>query len=174
MNFEGKFSYLRRVLCERLCGYSIYFFANHNDIHAINPSSQGGIKGGCNKYLSLTKKMRHTNKIIPYKPYLKKLARELRKNSTLSEILLWQEIKGKTLGYEFHRQVPLDKYIVDFYCHELMLAIEIDGCSHDFDDTFENDKVRQEKLKSFGVKFLRFDDLEIKKDVANVIEIISE
>ena len=67
------------------------------------------------------------NKIIPYNPKLKDLARKLRKESTLSETLLWKQIKNKSLGVEFHRQVPLDNFIVDFYCHELMLAIEIDG-----------------------------------------------
>jgi len=49
----------------------------------------------------------------------------------LLEVLLWNQIKGKAFGYEFHRQVPVDEFIVDFYCHELMLAIEIDGNSHD-------------------------------------------
>jgi very-short-patch-repair endonuclease len=49
------------------------------------------------------------------------------KNATVSERILWQAIRGKRLGVEFHRQVPLDKFIVDFYCHELMQVIEIDG-----------------------------------------------
>jgi very-short-patch-repair endonuclease len=66
------------------------------------------------------------NKILFYNPDLKEAARKLRKNSTLSEILLWQKIKGKALGYEFHRQVPINEFIVDFYCHELKLIIEID------------------------------------------------
>jgi very-short-patch-repair endonuclease len=51
-------------------------------------------------------------------------------NATVSERILWQAIRGERLGVEFHRQVPLDKFIVDFYCHELMLAIEIDGVTH--------------------------------------------
>lgn len=72
------------------------------------------------------------NKIIPYNPKLKEYARYLRNNSTLSEVLLWQKIKNKSFGVQFHRQVPLLDYIVDFYCHELMLVIEIDGNSHDF------------------------------------------
>ena len=70
------------------------------------------------------------NTIIPYNPKLKQFARDLRNNSTLSEVLLWRQIKGQTLKYEFHRQVPIDEFIVDFYCHELKLAIEIDGDSH--------------------------------------------
>ncbi len=107
------------------------------------------------------------NRIIPYDPKLKQLARELRKNSTLSEVLLWKQIKGKTLGYEFHRQVPIDKFIVDFYCHELMLAIEIDGSSHN--DKHEYDMSRQSKLEGLGVKFIRFNDSDVKRNMAGVL-----
>ena len=84
------------------------------------------------------------NTIIPYNPKLKQFARELRNNSTLSEVLLWRQVKGQALKYEFHRQVPIDEFIVDFYCHELMLAIEIDGNSHN--DKFNYDMNRQMKL----------------------------
>jgi very-short-patch-repair endonuclease len=84
-----------------------------------------------------------TNIILPYNPKLKILARRLRNNSTLAEVLLWQNIKGKSYGYEFHRQLPIDEFIVDFYCHELHLAIEIDGDTHNY--IFENDINRQNK-----------------------------
>ncbi|EJF09782.1 hypothetical protein O71_13154 [Pontibacter sp. BAB1700] len=68
--------------------------------------------------------------IIPYKPHLKELAKKLRRESTLSEVLLWNELKArKFLGLDFDRQKPLDNFIVDFYCKDLMLAIEIDGDS---------------------------------------------
>jgi very-short-patch-repair endonuclease len=100
------------------------------------------------------------NKIIPYNPKLKDLARKLRKESTLSEVLLWKKLKGKAFGVEFHRQVPIYEFIVDFYCHELRLAIEIDGYSHD--EKFEYDLIRQEKLESLGVGFLRFNDIDVK------------
>ena len=82
------------------------------------------------------------NKIIPYNPRLKQFARKLRNKSTLSEVLLWKQIKAKALGVEFHRQVPIDKYVVDFYSHELFLAIEIDGISH---DNPEKDNERQKR-----------------------------
>jgi very-short-patch-repair endonuclease len=109
-------------------------------------------------------------KIIPYDPKLKEFARKLRKNSTLSEILLWKKIKGKAFGVEFHRQVPLNHYIVDFYCHELKLAIEIDGSSHD--QKFVYDRARENKLNSIGVKILRFNDLDVKKDMNSVLRAI--
>ncbi len=88
---------------------------------------------------------------------------------TLSEVLLWQEIRKKNLGIEFHRQVPIDNYIVDFYCHELMLAIEVDGSSHNFDEVYEKDIIRQQTLENLGVKFIRVDDIDVKKDVNNVL-----
>ncbi|MBD1260320.1 DUF559 domain-containing protein [Maribacter polysiphoniae] len=107
------------------------------------------------------------NKIIPYDPKLKQLARQLRKNSTLSEVLLWQKIKNRAYGVQFHRQVPLLNYIVDFYCHELMLAIEVDGNSHDH--KYEYDSKRQNRLEKEGVCFLRLSDKEVKQEMFSVL-----
>jgi very-short-patch-repair endonuclease len=107
------------------------------------------------------------NIIIPYNPNLKQFARYLRNNSTLSEILLWKQIKNKAFGVEFHRQVPIDEFIVDFYCHEIMLAIEIDGISHDF--KYEKDLIRQGRLENLGVHFIRFDDQEVKNNMFRVL-----
>lgn len=107
------------------------------------------------------------NKIIPYSPHLKEYARQLRTNSTLSEVLLWNNIKNKSYGVQFHRQVPLLHYIVDFYCHELMLAIEIDGDSHQF--KYEYDAKRQGALEKRGVTFLFFSDYDIKHNMFSVL-----
>jgi very-short-patch-repair endonuclease len=74
------------------------------------------------------------------------------------------------LGYDFHRQKPLDRFIVDFYCSALKLAIEIDGDSHNY--SFAEDMERQRKLESFGIHFLRFTDLEVKQDIPNVLRAI--
>ena len=106
------------------------------------------------------------NKIIPYNPKLKEYAKELRKNSTLSEVLLWKNSKNKALGVQFHRQVPLLEYIVDFYCHELMLAIEIDGDSHLY--KYEYDVKRQGELEKEDIIFLRFTDSDIKQNMFSV------
>ena len=106
--------------------------------------------------------------IIPYNPKLKEIARRLRKGSTLSEILLWRYLKGKKmLGYDFDRQKPIDKYIVDFFCNEVLLAIEIDGSAHYCKS--REDKLRQTKLESLGIRFLRFADLDIKKNINGVL-----
>lgn len=83
------------------------------------------------------------NKIPPYNPKLKELARQLRKNMTLGEVILWQEIRNRKLGVQFHRQVPIKEYIVDFYCHELLLVIEIDGSTRDHPEVAVNDLQRQ-------------------------------
>ncbi len=76
------------------------------------------------------------------------------------------------MGYDFDRQRPIDEYIVDFYCKDLQLAIEIDGISHDYEEVIENDKIRQKRLESLGVHFLRFDDREVRNDRRNVLRTI--
>jgi very-short-patch-repair endonuclease len=78
-------------------------------------------------------------KIIPYNPELVDLAKKLRNNMTLGEIAMWREIKNKKLGVSFSRQIPIDQYIVDFYCKNLQLAIEVDGSIH-----FEDGKQEKE------------------------------
>ena len=108
--------------------------------------------------------------IIPYNPKLVPLAKKLRKNMTLSEVLLWQELKGRQmLGYDFDRQRPIDNYIVDFYCKDLQLAIEIDGESHTHEEVAEKDKKRQLRLEELGVRILRFDDLDVKREMKYVL-----
>jgi very-short-patch-repair endonuclease len=112
-------------------------------------------------------------KIIPYNPALKEKARELRNNSTKTEILLWMNLKGKQMrGFDFHRQKPIDNYIVDFFCYELMLAIEIDGESHFGKEDY--DERRQKKLEGLGVRFLRFDDNEVFYNCEGVLRTIAE
>ena len=101
-----------------------------------------------------------SKRIIPYEPRLKELARELRRHGTLSEILLWKQLKGKRmLGYDFDRQKPIDHYIVDFYCQELRLAIEIDGESHW--QAGDEDRIRLSRLEQLGIRFLRFPDIMV-------------
>ncbi|MEX0779009.1 MAG: DUF559 domain-containing protein [Balneolales bacterium] len=110
---------------------------------------------------------------IPYAKHLKEKARFLRNNSAPSEILLWKHLKGKQmLGYDFHRQKPLDQFIVDFFCHDLMLVIEIDGESHRTRE--QEDLIRQNRLEQLGLEFLRFDDLEVKRVMGRVLEIIED
>ncbi len=105
-------------------------------------------------------------KVIPYNPRLKDRARQLRKNIMRAEVMLWQHVKGKQLnGYDFDRQRPLDEFIIDFFCKELMLVIEIDGVTHDDEQGQIRDQFRQERLESLGVQFLRFQDEDVKQNL---------
>ena len=109
-------------------------------------------------------------KIIPYNTRLVPLAKELRNNMTYGEIALWREIKGKKLGARFSRQIPIDQYIVDFYCKELYLVIEVDGSIHFAEGQEEKDKKRQKRLESLGLHILRFSDLDVQNNLSWVVE----
>ena len=114
--------------------------------------------------------MKIKRKIYPYNPKLKLLARKLRNNSTYAEVLLWNQLKNKKLnGYDFHRQKPILNYILDFFCHELYLAIEVDGITHDAENQQVKDKARQSEIEALGITFLRFDDMDIKTQMDGVI-----
>src|SRR5262245_10651714 len=105
-------------------------------------------------------------KILPYNPALKELAQTLRKNMTYSEVKLWEALKdGKMLEYDFDRQKPIGNYIVDFYCKDLLLALEIDGLTHSFEEVCVKDESRQKELECLGVSFLRFNALQIVNDI---------
>ena len=108
---------------------------------------------------------------LHYNPKLKILARNLRKNSTLSEVLLWNQLKSRKMkGYQFMRQKPIDNYIVDFYSSKLKLVIEINGVSH-IEKSYI-DKKRQIKLESLGLTVLRFNDLDVKKNMNGVLQVL--
>ena len=106
--------------------------------------------------------------MLYYDPKLKQLSKELRRRSTLAEVLLWNQLKGsRMLGFGFLRQKPIHKYIVDFYCPRLKLVIEIDGDSHR--EKYESDQNREKELKSLGLYVLRFADRDVKQDMSNVL-----
>ncbi len=109
-------------------------------------------------------------KIIYYNPRLKKIAQWLRNNSTRSEIKLWENLKEKQMfGYDFHRQKPLLNFIVDFYCYELNLVIELDGYSHQFNEILMKNQNKQDQLERLGLNVLRFDDDEVMNEINNVL-----
>ena len=113
-------------------------------------------------------------RIIPYNPILKERARQLRHNMTPGEVKLWQHLKGKQLmGYDFDRQRPIDQFIVDFYCKQLRLAIEIDGSSHDSKAAQAKDRKRQARLEALGVKFLRFREADVHRNIDWVVGAIA-
>lgn len=92
---------------------------------------------------------------------------------TYSEVKLWKELRnGNMMGYDFDRQKPMLSYIVDFYCQDLMLAIEVDGISHEEENVLLKDPVRQEEIEMYGVSFLRFNALDVVHDMKNVLRTI--
>jgi len=109
-------------------------------------------------------------KIIKYNPNLKVYAKKLRNNMTFGEIALWREIKNKKLGVRFSRQIPIDQYIVDFYCKNLQLAIEVDGSIHFEEEHQKKDIIRQKRLESLGIIVIRFSDLDVKNNLGWVLD----
>jgi len=75
-------------------------------------------------------------------------------------------------GFDFHRQRPVDNYIVDFICCELYLAIELDGYTHLLNETIEKDQIKEERLNELGIKLIRFWDEEVLNDIDNVLRVI--
>lgn len=87
-----------------------------------------------------------------------------------AEIILWSELKNKRLdGYKFRRQYSIENYVVDFYCPELKLAIEVDGQSHYIDGATRHDKKRQDIIESFGINILRFTNREVYENIEGVL-----
>jgi very-short-patch-repair endonuclease len=105
-------------------------------------------------------------------------ARSLRKNTTLAEKKLWKEVLSnkKMLGYKFRRQHAFNRYIFDFYCHELKLSIEVDGEVHEDKEQKEYDTIRTRHIEEFGVYEIRFSNKEVLENIDAVnnklIEII--
>ena len=91
------------------------------------------------------------------KPHLTERAKELRRNETDAERLMWSWLRAKQInGIKFRRQQPIGGYIVDFVSFEKKLIIEIDGGQHNFDNNRENDRVRTEWFEAQGYRVIRF------------------
>ncbi len=103
-----------------------------------------------------------------------KNALRLRENSTNSENILWERIKNKQLGYKFRRQHPLGVFILDFYCHEVKLCIEVDGEYHYQDDQILYDQERTKLIVASGLKLIRFDNSRVINHIEEVVSEIKE
>ena len=106
---------------------------------------------------------------LPYNPKLVDRAKKLRKNMTIAEKKLWKNYL-KTSTYRFLRQRPIDHYIVDFYCANLKLVIEIDGNIHDKASQKEYDEQRTLFLKVYDLNVIRFRNEEVMNEFENVCE----
>lgn len=87
-----------------------------------------------------------------------------------AEVILWSELQGKRLnGLKFRRQYGISRYVVDFYCPKLKLAIELDGDSHATPDAEKYDKRRQEYIENKGIKVIRYDNNDVYTNLDGVI-----
>ena len=113
--------------------------------------------------------MLYNGQIINTPSYVIELARQQRQNLTASERVLWSQLRNKHLnGYRFRCQHPIFRYILDFYCHQAALAIEIDGDIHK--ERIDYDNYRDEYLKSIGITTLRFSVKEVMLNNTTVID----
>ena len=104
---------------------------------------------------------------------LKPLAREHRHTPTPAENALWQHLRNRQLaGLKFRRQHTIERFIVDFYCAEAKLVIEVDGSIHDY--TPEEDAIRQEFLENQGFHVLRFTNDHVLNHIEQVVQQIQE
>lgn len=95
---------------------------------------------------------------------------KLRHNQTEPEKKLWNGLRSKQLGVKFRRQHGIANYIVDFYCPECSLVIELDGDSHYNDQATKKDQIRDAYLNSIGLKVIRFTNDQVMKNYQGVIE----
>lgn len=100
-------------------------------------------------------------------------AKQLRRKSTAAEDLLWQMIRNRrVLGFKFRRQHPLLHFIADFYCHEALLIIEVDGSIHDLEHIQHYDQQREAMIHELGITILRFSNESIFSEADAVIKTI--
>ena len=99
-------------------------------------------------------------------------AKELRREMTPAEKLLWQEVRAKKLGVRFRRQQVIQGFIVDFYCHKAALVVEVDGDIHDLQQ--EEDAKREKVLREMGLRIVRFKNDEVVRELSTVVGKIRE
>ena len=99
-------------------------------------------------------------------------AKELRREMTPAEKLLWHEVRAKKLGVRFRRQQVIQGFIVDFYCHRAGLVVEVDGDIHDLQK--EEDERREKALSALGLRIVRFGNDEVMRNLSAVVGKIKE
>ncbi|MBU2542671.1 endonuclease domain-containing protein [Patescibacteria group bacterium] len=102
------------------------------------------------------------------KKEFKYLRKSLRQDQTKAEQLIWAGLRKKRNGFKFRRQFQILNYIVDFYCNELRLIIEIDGYIHENDDHYNDDLIRQKELEKLGHKIIRYTNNQVYKQLESV------
>ena len=102
-------------------------------------------------------------------------ARALRKTQTPAEQLLWSKLRSRQLsGFKFRRQHPVTNFILDFYCREAHLAVEIDGGQHAIDEECKRDNTRTDFLNEMGIQVIRFWNHEVLENLDDVVTAIDD
>ncbi len=105
---------------------------------------------------------------------LEERRKKLRNNMTHAEVILWNYIRRKQIhNVRFRRQFSIDKFIVDFYSPKLLLAIEVDGLTHQTEEEIKYDEFRQNALEANGITFLRFTNTEVYDNIDGIVKVIS-
>lgn len=107
-------------------------------------------------------------------PQIFEAAKQLRKEMTAAEQLLWQLLKLERKGLKFRRQHAIGIYVADFYCHKAKLVIELDGSIHDNPEVAERDVIREQDLKEWGYTIIRFTNKEVFDNVESVVNDIKK
>ena len=110
---------------------------------------------------------------LPYNIKNKPLAQHMRKNATKQENHLWYDFLSR-YPVKFRRQVMIDNYIADFYCHKAKLIIEVDGRQHETDQGMQQDEIRTEKLEEYGLQVIRIPNRYIDQKFYNVCDYIDQ
>ena len=97
-------------------------------------------------------------------------ARKLRREMSLPEVLLWRELRRRAGGFKFRKQHPVGRYVVDFYCAEAKLGIEVDGVAHDMGDRPERDEAREGFMAGQGIALIRFPASDVLKSPIEVAD----
>ena len=98
----------------------------------------------------------------------------MRHPQTPAETKLWRYLRNRNLGFKFRRQHPIVRFIIDYYCAELKLCIEIDGDTHVDEDQQEYDAARTEYLEMLGRKVIRFTNEDVRYNIQAVVQAIRE
>jgi very-short-patch-repair endonuclease len=111
-----------------------------------------------------------------YNKDLQPYANRLRKEMTKAEACLWKYVlrAGKMKGCKFRRQRPVLNYIADFMCTELLLIVEVDGITHQWEEIIKKDEIRQKALEAVGFTVLRFTDEEVLNNIQVIHDFLED
>ena len=101
-------------------------------------------------------------------------ARSLRKHMTPPERRLWNILRNRPADFRFRRQHPFGPYVLDFFCHEAALAIEVDGAAHGMGDRPQRDDIRDKCVAFQGVRTLRVSAIDVRDNLDGVVRLIVE